>query len=80
MAVPLKIRLNRLCVAAQGGYFFMFLMTSHNAINKMINNTNSAINIPPLLKGVRTTAAVPYYDTYYIIIYERMQVYNMNEF
>ena len=82
LAVLLMRRLyfyNRSCMAVQGGYFFMFFMTSHNATNKIINITVSVINTTPFLKGVRTTAAVLllcYYSTfYYRVQYTKLLIY-----
>ena len=81
LAVLLMRRLyfyNRSCMAVQGGYFFMFFMTSHNATNKIINITVSVISTTPL-KGVRTTAAVLllfYYSTfYYRVQYTKLPIY-----
>ena len=53
MAVPLSnlFYLNRSVVRIQGGYFFMYFMTSVSATNKIINNAISVINITPNLRG-----------------------------
>ena len=54
LAVLLMRRLyfyNRSCMAVQGGYFFMFFMTSHIATSKIIMSTVSAKAHHPLFKG-----------------------------
>ena len=36
------------CIAVQGGYFFMYFITSRITTNKIISNTVSVIHITPL--------------------------------
>ncbi len=67
MAVPHRLIkflvFNRSVVRIQGGYFFIFLITSIKAINTIAYVSkyimSVILNIAPFHKGVRTTAAVP---------------------
>lgn len=58
-----------LCIAVQGGYFFMYLIISFTAVKTIAKASREITSIitqytPPFYKGVGTTATVPLQGNY----------------